>query len=225
MLMDLLATNHWERPIYWATTVTSTKYFNLQKYFKVDGLTYQLVPVETVKDGFFNGEVDSDVMYDNIMNKFRWGGIDKGNIYLDENNIRMFSNLRSSFGRLAEKLTLENKKDSALKVLDRCMELFPDNKIPFNNTLLVVINAYYNADATEKANELVDSFSHKMYLELDYYFSIPKKYTTGPRDIRNELQLDLYILQELYKMTTANKQTEKSKEIENKFMIYMQKYS
>lgn len=225
MLLDLLATNNWERPIYWAMTVTSTKYFNLQKYFKVDGLAYQLVPVEAKADGFYHGEVDTDVMFDNIMNKFRWGGIDKNDIYFDENNIRMFSNLRSSFGRLAEKLIEENKKDSAIMVLDRCMELFPDEKIPFNNTLLPVIRAYYHAEDIKKANVLVDSLSNKMYIELDYYFSIPEKYKSREKDITSELQLSMYILQELYRITTDYNQTEKSKQIEDRFVIYMQQFN
>ncbi|MBU8892219.1 MAG: DUF2723 domain-containing protein [Bacteroidales bacterium] len=225
MLLDILATNNWERPVYWAMTVTSTKYFNLQKYFKVDGLTYQLVPVEASTERFYNGEVDSELMFDNIMNKFRWGGIEENDIYYDENNIRMFSNLRSSFGRLAEKLIEEGKRDSALLVLDRCMDLFPDHKIPYNNTLLSVISAYYHAGAVEKANLLVEELSGKMYIELDYYFGIETKYTVGTMDITSEKQLDLYILQELYRITTSNNQYEQSRQIEEKFMQYMQLYS
>ena len=224
MLLDLLATNDWERPIYWAMTVTSTKYFNLQKYFKMDGLTYQLVPFEAEKSRSFSGEVDSDLLYDNIMNKFKWGGIEENDIYFDENNIRMFSNLRSSFGRLAEKLIDENKTDSALMVLDRCMELFPDHKIPFNNTLLSVISAYYHAGAGEKADHLVENLANKMYLELDYYFNLDAKHTRGRRDIVNEKQFDLFILQELYRITSQFRQADLSKQIEEKFMQYMQMY-
>jgi len=225
MLLDMLATNNWERPIYWAMTVSSSKYFNLQKYFKVDGLTYQLVPVESGSERFYSGEVDSEVMYDNIMNKFRWGGIEENDIYFDENNIRMFSNLRSSFGRLAEQLIKENKKDSALMVLDRCMQLFPDHKIPYNNTLISVISAYYHAEANETANELVQKLLDKVSIELDYYFNLDPKYTYGTKDLGNEKQLNLYILQELYKITTDNKQIEKAKDIEQRFMYYMQLYN
>lgn len=224
MLLDLLATNNWERPIYWASTVTSTKYFNLGKFFKVDGLTYQLVPMLTEESRSYNGEVDSDLMYDNIMNKFKWGGIEEGDIYFDENNIRMFSNLRSSFGRLAEKLIEENKTDSALKVLDRCMDLFPDEKIPYNSTLLSVITAYYHAGANETAGSLVDSLSKKMYSELNYYFGLNNKYISGRRNIDSEKQFCLFILQELYRITGENNQQALNKEIEENFMKYMQLY-
>jgi len=221
MLLDMIANNNWNRPIYWAMTVSNSKYYNLQKYFKLDGLTYQLVPVEAQKDRFYEGEVDSDVMFDNMMNKFKWGGIQNG-IYLDENNIRMFSNLRSNFGRLADKLIEENKKDSALIVLDRCMELFPENIIPFNNTMLSVISSYYSAGAIEKANSLVEELTQKMYLELDYYFSLNPKIAG---DISNEKQVNLYTLQEIYRITMMNKQDVLMKQIEEKFMIYMTQYN
>jgi hypothetical protein len=221
MLLDILATNNWNRPIYWAMTVSSSKYYNLQKYFRLDGLTYQLVPVEAQKDRFYEGEVDADLMYDNMMNKFRWGGIEN-DIYLDENNIRMFSNLRSNFGRLADKLIEEGKKDSALLVLDRCMQLFPENKIPFNNTMLPVVTSYYNAGAIEKANTIVDTITQKLYLELDYYFSLDPEISG---DISNEKQINLYTLQELYRITMNSKQEKRMKQIEEKFMNYIALYN
>jgi hypothetical protein len=224
MLLDLLATNNWERPIYWAMTVTSTKYFNLQKYFKLDGLTYQLVPIETSSERFYIGEADADVMFDNIMNKFKWGGIGERDIYLDENNIRMFSNMRSNFGRLAEKLIEEGKKDSAIMVLDRCMELFPEEIIPFNNTLLSVISAYYHAGKDEVANQLVKRLNDLVVAELDYYFTLEPKYKNGPFEITNEIQTNLYILQELYNITSKNNQQAMSKQIEQHFLNYMQQY-
>jgi len=224
MLLDLLATNNWERPVYWAMTVTSTKYFNLEKYFKLDGLAYQLVPVETQSERFYIGEADADVMYENLMNKFKWGGIGERDIYLDENNIRMFSNMRSNFGRLAEKLIDEGKKDSAIMVLNRCMELFPEETIPFNNTMLTVISAYYHAGNMEKGTQLAERLSNIMTEELDYYMGLSPKFKTGPLDMNRESQTGLYVLQELYTITSKNNQSEVSKQIEQQFMKYMQQY-
>ncbi|MEE4196511.1 MAG: DUF2723 domain-containing protein [Bacteroidales bacterium] len=224
MLLDLLATNNWERPIYWAMTVTSSKYFNLQKYFKLDGLTYQLVPVEAESERFYVGEVDADLMYDHVMNTFKWGGIGERNLYLDENNIRMFSNMRSNFGRLAEKLIGEGKKDSSLMVLDRCMELFPEDVIPFNNTLLSVISAYFHAGNQEVATRLAQRLNDIVVAELEYYFGLPPKFRSGPHEMNQEIQTNLYILQELYHITSKNNQQAMSKQIEQHFLNYMQQY-
>ena len=222
MLMDLLATNDWNRPIYWATTIPVSKYFNLQKYFKVDGLAYQLVPVVAEKTGPFYGEIDSDVMFDNVMNKFRWGGIEKDKkLYFDENNIRMFSNLRNNFVRLAEKLIQEGKIDSALQVLDRCMDLFPQHKIPFNNTMLPVISAYYHAQSIDKANNLLTILQNKVCAELDYYISLPPELLRNEKHITNELQINMFVLQELYRISAKQKQFKISKDIEKQFMRYV----
>jgi len=104
------------------------------------------------------------------------------------------------------------------------MHLFPEEKIPFNNTLLSVITAYYHAEAYEKADELVDKLTNKVYLELDYYFSLSAKYSTGTKDLGLEIQTNLYTLQELYKITTEANRVEKSGDIEANFMKYMQQY-
>jgi hypothetical protein len=98
-IMDMLSTNKWERPVYFSTTVPSTQYKGLEKYFIQEGLSYRVVPVKTDKpeQGEF-GMIDSDVMYDNMMNKFKWGNAEKPSVYLDENNRRMFSNFRRIFG-------------------------------------------------------------------------------------------------------------------------------
>src|SRR6056297_3695668 len=136
----------------------------------------------------------------------------------------MFSNMRSNFGRLAEKLIEEGKQDSAIMVLDRCMELFPEEIIPFNNTLLTVISAYYHAGNMEKANHLAERLSNIMVEELDYYSSLDSEFKTGPRDINREIQTGLYVLQELYSITSKNNQSEVSKQIEQQFMKYMQQY-
>ena len=119
---------------------------------------------------------------------------------------------------MAEELLNEGKRDSALIVLDKCMTLLPDNKVPYNNTLLSVINAYYKAASTERANELVDSLTSKMYVELDYYFSIPSALTGGVRDVTSDIQINMFILQELYKATVSFKQVDLSKDIEMRFM-------
>jgi len=73
-IMDLLSTNKWERPVYFSTTVPSTQYKGLEKYFIQEGLAYRVVPVKTDKpeQGEF-GMIDPLVMYDNMMNKFKWG--------------------------------------------------------------------------------------------------------------------------------------------------------
>ena len=87
------------------------------------GLAFQLIPVNTTEHDI---PINTRKMYDNIMNKFKWGGIDKPGVYLEENTMRMCKSYRQVlFADLAEALIKEEKTDSAIKVLDRCMQVMP----------------------------------------------------------------------------------------------------
>ncbi|MEO8733167.1 MAG: DUF2723 domain-containing protein, partial [Flavobacteriales bacterium] len=103
MMMDMLANNDWKRPMYFAVTTGPDSYLNLQDYFRLEGLTYRIVPVKSASHNPNSfGSVNTDVMLDNVMNKFKWGGMDyaKG-VYLDENVLRMTTNLRLQIAALA----------------------------------------------------------------------------------------------------------------------------
>ncbi|HEX3008614.1 MAG TPA: DUF2723 domain-containing protein, partial [Bacteroidales bacterium] len=171
MVLDLLANNNWKRPVYFAITVSDENYMNLQDYFRLDGLAYRIVPIKTKRTDSQPGGVDTDILYNNLINKFKWGGVPDPKVYLDENNLRMLSNFRNNFSRLAEELINEGKKDSAIKVLDKCMEIMPQNRVPFNYFIVPIIEQYYRAGEANKANKLVTAFFNSTQEDLRYYFS------------------------------------------------------
>ncbi|MBP6649402.1 MAG: DUF2723 domain-containing protein, partial [Bacteroidia bacterium] len=89
MILNILANNHWKRPIYFATTVGSENYLNLEPYFQLEGLTYRIVPIRTEsKSEMVPGRVNTNIMYNNVMTKFVWGNMKNPDVYLDENNMR-----------------------------------------------------------------------------------------------------------------------------------------
>ena len=82
---------------------------------------------------------------------YKWGNLN-GDIYLDETNIRMTMNFRNNFSRLAQQLILENKKDSAKKVLDYAMTLMPGDKVPLNYFVHPMVDSYYQLEGAGKEN-------------------------------------------------------------------------
>ena len=100
MVLEMIANNNWERPIYYAVTVGSEMYMGMKKYFQLEGLTYRIVPFKDTDDV----TVNADLMYDNMMNKFRFGNIEDPRVYLDENILRMCNAQRQMFGRLIDPL-------------------------------------------------------------------------------------------------------------------------
>lgn len=173
MVVDLIANNDWSRPIYFSVTVgnNSKSYFWLDDYFRLEGMAYRFVPIynPTPKGSVDFGEVDTDIMYTNLMEKFEYGNMGKPGVYLDETNRRLSYNLRNIFGRLAGKLAEEGKNEKAIKALNFCMETMPESKFQFNYFILSVIEGYYKAGAPEKGRELVDLFATRLDEELAYY--------------------------------------------------------
>ncbi|MFM9005786.1 MAG: hypothetical protein ACKOSR_09840, partial [Flavobacteriales bacterium] len=132
-VLDLMNNMDWNRPVYFAVTTGGDAYMGLERYFQLEGLAYRLTPILHAKNPNPNidGGVASDIMYENMMSKFEWGNMDKQPIYMDENNRRMTTNLRLQFGHLAEQLIAENNLDSARQVLHRCLDVMPENNVPY----------------------------------------------------------------------------------------------
>lgn len=155
MVLDLVAHNDWKRPIYFAVTTGAEAYLGLEKYFQLEGLAFRLVPIkQNEQEEMGGGRVNTEVMYDNIMNKFLWGGMDKPGVNLDENCLRMAGNLRMQMSILANALIGQGKSKKAKAVLDKCLEKMPDENVPYDATLFTIAAGYYQLGETQKANEL-----------------------------------------------------------------------
>jgi tetratricopeptide (TPR) repeat protein len=204
MILDLLATNNWKRPVYFVVTTGQETYLGLEKYFHQEGLAYRLLPVRANAPEGEPGDVNTSVMYDNLMNKFTFGGMNNPRVYLDENNIRMVMNLRSIYARLANALILEGKKDSAKKVISRCLSEMPDNTIPFDYFVVSLAEGYYKTGEVGKANKLAEKLIRNSVDELAYYFSFSDD---DLKDMETQMQESLFTLQRTGVITkTANQE-------------------
>lgn len=154
MILDLLANTDWERPIYF-TAPSNESCFGLKDYLQSEGITYRLTPVkQTTDEEAQGGRVNTEVMYDNLMNKFEWGGMNTPGVNLDENCLRMPANLRMQMGILAGALINEGKKAKAKIILDKCLHEMPGETVPFDGTIYNLCGAYYQLNDIEKANSL-----------------------------------------------------------------------
>ncbi|MCR5780149.1 MAG: DUF2723 domain-containing protein [Bacteroidaceae bacterium] len=127
MMYEMLARCNWERPLYVAITVGSENYGNLGNNFVQEGLASRITPFNTKANGL---RFDTEKMYDNLMTRFKFGGIDNPDIYLDETVTRMCLTHRRIFSQLASQLLKEGKKEKALKVVERAEEAIPEATVP-----------------------------------------------------------------------------------------------
>ena len=175
MVVDLIANNNWDRPIYFSITVGSSpgSFFWLTDYFRLEGLAYRFVPIkaEATNKPYEYGEVDQELMYANLMEKFQFGNVEAEGVYLDETVRRMSFNYRSIYGRLAQDLAASGDNDRAEQLLDRVMNYFPTSKFEFNYFIFPVIEGYYQAGNTEKARMIIEEFAADLDERIAYFSS------------------------------------------------------
>ncbi|KAF0196846.1 MAG: formate-dependent nitrite reductase membrane component [Bacteroidetes bacterium] len=174
MVLDLLANNNWQRPVYFSTTAGESAYLGLTEYFRLEGMAYRLVPVKKPSGENFMGHINSGILYDRLMNKFNYGNMEKPGVYLDETNRRMVTNLRNNFGKLAEQLLAEGKNKEAIAVCERCLAFAPDNAMRYDFFLLPVAEVFLKAGAEKQGMALLGRLYDLYTEDLDYYFSFPK---------------------------------------------------
>ncbi|HNW98903.1 MAG TPA: DUF2723 domain-containing protein [Bacteroidales bacterium] len=221
-VLDIIAHNNWKRPIYFSITTGNDAYINLEKYFQLEGLAYRLVPLKVKTANGQTGEINSTVMYNNIMNKFKWGNMNNPEVYLDETNLRMTMNFRNNFARLAEVLVNEGKKDSAIKVLDRCMEVMPETTVPYNYFILPVAEAYYKAGANEKANKIISRLTELYAQNLEYYSAFKSGLA---KTVTGKLEQSLAVMNRISYVTKNHGQDSLSKKAKDYFDKYYASYT
>ena len=222
-VMDMLANNGWERPMYYSTTVSSENYLNLEDYFLREGLALRVAPVRSPNSNYL-GAVSTDDMYQKLMNEFDWGGIDTPGIYMDENNLRMTIHYRYAFSVLAGALVDEGKLDSAKLVLDECMQHMPDETVPYNAGITPMIQGYFSIGDTAMATDMVEKYETQLVSELEYIKSLAGK--GNPRFVKssNDFLGAVRDINALRSMCLGYGETEAARRLEEKLSLYGQDY-
>lgn len=195
-IMDLLASNNWNRPIYFASTVPSTQYHGLDNFFVQEGLAYHIVPIAIDKvDNNTTGMIDPITMYDNMMNKFKWGNAEDPSVYLDETNKRMFSNFRNTFGELGKALLAAGDTTKAVNAALKGLEIVPPEKMAYDYFTIAIAEVLLRAGETEKGEQLTGDIINyaKSYLNYIVMMDPSERYGLDyPMGINMQSIMDIY---------------------------------
>ncbi len=215
MVLDLLAHNDWKRPIYFAVTTGQDAYLGLEEFFQLEGLAYRLVPIKTPQGRNPNilGRIATNTMYNNVMTKFGWGGMDKEDIYMDENNLRMTTNLRLQFANLAEALINEGRNAEAKKVLDKTIAVMPEKIVPYDRLMVPVIESYYEIGELKTANELAAKLFGIYEKDMKYYLSLSQDFWQKQQ---NEVNLSMAVMSRLSQVAQFKQQAKLAKDMETR---------
>ncbi|WP_223034696.1 glycosyltransferase family 117 protein [Hanstruepera marina] len=178
LMLDVVANNDWKRPIYFTGgAFGNDDYIWMKDYLQLDGMTYKLVPIKTPVDKanpFDMGRVDSDLMYNKVVN-WDWGNSGSPDIYYDTETRRNSITYRGNLARLIEQLINEEKLEKAEEIADIAMEKMPVDYFGFYTLLEPYISAYYEVGAKEKAQKLFKDVATKYQENLTYYSKLDQE--------------------------------------------------
>ena len=175
MMLDILANNNWERPIYFTGgSYADSEYIWMKEYLQLDGLVYKLVPIRTEMDKsnpYLMGRVDSELMFE-IVNKWSWGNSDGQNIYHDPETRKNSISFRSNMSRLVETLIIEKKYEKAKHIIDLAFEKMPIEFYGYYSLWTPFVDSYYQIGNKNKAAEIIGKLSNKYTQRLNYFESL-----------------------------------------------------
>ena len=198
LMLDILANNDWERPIYFTGGANADEeYIWLKDYLQLDGMAYKLVPIKTVMEDrsmFDMGRIDTEKMYKNIQ-KLRWRNINDGKIYLDEQTKKNAISLRNNLMRLSDAFAKEGDTLKALEVLNLSIDKMPIKDFGHFSLSLGYPEAYYQLDQQEKARQTAETLIKIFKEHLVWLSQFPKHQTDVIFDeIDNNLSMYRYVV-------------------------------
>lgn len=221
LVLDILAHNNWERPMYYTTPQQSGS-VKLDNYLELQGMTYRLIPIKGEMQTGMSGMVNTEVMYDNVMNKFRYTNLNNPKVYQDETCRRMMQNMKNNFNRLAATLINEGKSEKAAEVLAKLEKVMPMKVMGYTAQDIENANLWFRTGNKEKGREVAKFAFDGIRNNVDYYLSLPLTYFPS---VNNDCQYALrYELPTLLENLTANKEDDLVKEVEAKSSEYYTRY-
>jgi hypothetical protein len=216
MLLDFLANNDWERPLYFASPSSVSKTFDLDKYCHQTGVVYKFIPVRATDYYRGLGGVDEVASYDILMNKARWGNLNKPGVVVDPESARNHMMAKQNYMRLAQVLVSKGKNAEAIAVADKMIYEFPNDKLSFDIYITPLLEVYYNAGATEKANDFFRTMAKVFGERLAFYNQVDPKFASFYKEDSEEAMMGLARLMSVAKQ---NNQQSLIKEIEDNYML------
>ncbi len=173
--LDMLGNNDFKRPVYWTITAPHDLATNLPDYLVQTGMAYQLLPLNLPeqKGARIPKFARVNQMYDNVMNKFRFGGADNPNVYFDENCRTIMVGVRNrAFVTLADHLIKQGDRERAKKVLEKCLVSIRPEVVPYTVSSISLATAMYKVEMNEQADEICLEIADEAFKTLEWIFTM-----------------------------------------------------
>ncbi|UOQ76416.1 hypothetical protein MUN84_17940 [Hymenobacter sp. 5516J-16] len=195
----MLATNNWQRPVYFANTVSPATRMGLEPYLQLEGLACRVLPCRApaaLRPELRlpeEGEVAKDLLYDSLMRKYSYRNLNNPKVYYDENQRFTLSGYREQFARLARAYVEAGNHPRARKVLQKCLTVLPDTALPYDAYTPDLVPSLVAVGETHRAREIMDTLTTRTTQHLAYYAARPDAAL-----FEREIGMQLFTLQHLY---------------------------
>ena len=226
MLLDFMATNNWERPVYFTSFSDMSKVLGIDKYLHMEGLAYRFIPV--LADDYYRGigGVYREGSYDLLVNKANegitnWGSMNLEGVVPDRESVRNSAYAIQAYSRLAQALVNHNAIDSAVIVMDKFQEFFPANKFPADIRTYQFPELYYICGDTVKGDEYLNRLVNNYCDKIQYYGRMRPKFKEYYSE---DIDEGFSLLKHFGNVASKYDRTELSEMISNRMMDYLSLY-
>ena len=207
MMLEMLAQSNFSRPIYMSTTVGYNNYGSLFYHFIQEGIAWRISPFTFPNNQPTQTVVDTEKMYDNMMNKYNYGNLKQKGLYIDETTQRMCFTHRRWFANLITNLVKEGKKEKALNALLKCETEIPSYNVPHDATSgsLEIVNAFIACGQPDKAMEINAQIEKKCREYINWYLSLNGyRFTAAYEDCFQEIRILANVQGNYQKVSSVN---------------------
>jgi hypothetical protein len=211
MLIDLVATNNWERPIYFTSPAAIEQVLDVDDYCHLEGIVYRFLPVKA--DHLINGlgGINTQETYELLVEQAEWGNLEKPGVYIDPESRRNSISPKQNYLRLAQALVDESKNEMAVNTLDTMQKYFPNNKIIWDIYMVPMVETYYDAKAFDKGNAAADTLAMNYREDLNYYASLDNRFR---QYYQQDVQQAMMVIQQLSLLASRAGQSEQANKMD-----------
>jgi len=216
MLLDLLASNKWERPIYFAAPSSVNHCVAIDSFCLVQGWVYKFMPVKADSNDYIQGMggIDALTSYNIMKNKCAWGNLNDPKVYVDPESLNNSVRPKTNLMRVAQSLVSMGRNKQAAEMLDLYIEKFPDSQVPFDMYMLPYAEIYYKAGEPAKANKLLERVADIYAQNLDYYHSFSPAHS---QYFEQDVQTALGIIKRAGMLASENQQPKLAAKLDDLF--------
>ncbi len=222
MLLDFIATNDWTRAVYFTSLSDIKNILGIDEYLHQEGLSHRFMPV--LADDYYKdaGGVYVDGSYELLMaDDIRWGNLNDPEVAVDPESRRNVLYVKQAYLRLAQSLVNNGRKKDAVAVMDKCLDLFPNEKLPYDVFMMSYPEVYYLAGATEKGDALINVMLENCLDNLRYYSELDSRFLAYyAEDIRENLAM----INEMSNITGGYRRAELKNMVDRVFNEQFQKF-